>query len=163
MATAAQDLQHYQLPSRIRATKTPENAFSCRIALADRIACLDSIRVVEDDTNTLPCRVEVYLQAPSNSIRRQHDALSLCSIGRDGIRIYGLRQWDRHQVLRGGWGKLERDHVLIFLPRDSDELEVCWDVLQRAYQNLSSISAMSPLVRKTVHWDLPRFSRTALQ
>ena len=163
MATQAQDLNHYHLPARIRAEKASDDAFACRLSLADRISSLANIHTVEDITDTLPCRVDVYLQAPSTSIRRQHDAQLLCTIGRDGVHVYGLREWDRHQVLRGGWGRLERDHVLILLPRDSEELEVCWGMLQRAHQYLSSVSAAGPLVRKTHTWDLPRFSRTALQ
>ncbi|MDH3265374.1 MAG: hypothetical protein OEM25_00280 [Gammaproteobacteria bacterium] len=163
MAVAAQDLKHYHLPSRIRAGKAPATDFACRLALADRIAGLPGIQTVEEVTDTLPCRVDVYLQAPSISIRRQHDAKLLCSIARDGIHVYGLHEWDRHQVLRGGWGKLNRDHVQIFMPRDHEELEVCWAVLQRAYQCLLHVSAMGPLLRRTLSWELPRFSRTALQ
>jgi hypothetical protein len=163
MAMAAQDLRHYHLPSRIRAKKASADEFVCRLALAERIAGLPGIETVEELTDTLPCRVNVYLQAPSNSNRRQHDAQLLCTIGRDGIEVYGLRESDRHQVLRGGWGRLERDHVLIFMPRDHEELDVCWAVLQCAHQCLLSISAMGPLVRKALSWELPRFSRTALQ
>jgi len=163
MATPAQDLKHYHLPRRIRAERASDNGFACRLSLADRIASLPNIHSVEDSTDTLPCRVNVYLQAPSASIRRQHDAHLLCTIGRDGVHVHGLREWDRHQVLRGGWGRLERDHVLFFLPRDSEELEVCWGMLQRAYQYLSTVSAAGPLVRRTDPSDLPRFSRTALQ
>ena len=163
MATPAQDLKHYHLPRRIRAERASDNGFACRLSLADRIASLPNIHSVENATDTLPGRVDVYLQAPSRSIRRQHDAHLLCTIGRDGVQVYGLREWDRHQVLRGGWGRLERDHVLIFLPRNSEELEVCWGMLQRAYQYLSTVSAAAPLVRKTYPWDLPSFSRTTLQ
>lgn len=163
MAMAAQDLKHYHLPSRIRARKASTDGFACRLALAERIAALPGIQTVEEATGTLPCRVDVYLQAPSTSIRRQHDAQLLCTIGRDGIEVHGLREWHRHQVLRGGWGKLGRDHVLIFMPRDDEELDVCWAVLQCAHQCLLDISAMGPLVRKALSWELPRFSRTALQ
>ena len=163
MATTAQDLEHYQLPARIRAKKEPDDSLACRLSLADRIAGLANIHSVENVTDTLPCRVDIYLQVPSVSIRRQHDAYLLCTIGRDGVHLHGLSEWDRHQVLRGGWGRLEHDHVLIFLPRNNEELEVCWEMLQRAYQNLSSVSATGPLVRKSHPWDLPRFSRTALQ
>jgi len=163
MATPAYEMEHYHLPARIRANKATADDLGCRLGLADRIAGLPGISTVEELGDTLPCRVRVYFQAPSVSIRRQHPALPLCTIGRDGIVIHGLSEWDRHQVLRGGWGRLEQDHVLIFLPRDDEELEVCWAVLQRAYGCLSKVSAVLPMVRTVSPWDLPRVSRTTLQ
>ena len=161
MATAAPELKHYHLPARIRAKKVHDDSFSCRLALADRMADLAGIQVVEDGDDVLPNRVNVYLQAPSTSQRREHAAWLLCKIGADGIEIYGLEQWDRHQVLRGGWGRLRQGHVCMYPPRDDLELEVCWGVIQRAYRFLSDVSARAPLARKFASWAQPRFSRTA--
>jgi hypothetical protein len=163
MATPARDLEHYHLPARIRTGKVSADSFSCRLALADRIADLPGIDVVEESRDTLPWRVKVYLRAPSTSDRRQHQALPFCTISRDSIAIHGLSEWGRHQVLRGGWGKLRQDYVSMFLPRNTEELEVCWDVLQCAFSNLSTALAKTPLVRQASWLDLPRFSRTTLQ
>ena len=163
MAIPERELDHYHLPARIRAGRAPEDGFSCRLALADRIAGLPGVQTVEEGSGTLPCRVEVFLRATARSARREHEAFLLCTIGLDGIGIYGLNEWDRHQVLRGGWGKLHRDHVHMYLPRNYEELEVCWSILQRAYRYLSDVSAQGRPARKALPWDLPRFSRTALQ
>ncbi|MDH3373268.1 MAG: hypothetical protein OER22_04150 [Gammaproteobacteria bacterium] len=163
MAILAQGVKRYHLPARIRAKKVPENGFSCRLALADRIADLPGIHTVEKSSDTLPHGVDVYLQSPSRSLRKQRDPILLCSIGRDGVAVHGLSEWDKHQVLCGGWGKLERDHVLIFLPKDFEELEVCWGLLHRAYGSLSDASVHTPLARSATVGRLPRFSRMTHQ
>ena len=163
MARAAKELNHYRLPARIRARRAPADGFCSRLALAERIAGLPGIRTVEDGASPVPDRVDVYLQAPGTAVRRQQDDILLCTLGRDGIAIRGLNEWDRHQVLRGGWGTLVRDHVVMHLPRDFEELEVCWGVLQRAYRYLSDLAAQGRPACKTPSWNLPRFSRTSLQ
>ena len=163
MATAVRELNHYHLPARIRVKKAPEEGFSAQMALIGRIADLPGTHSVEAESAAIPHEVDVYVQASNTSVRRQHQAFLLCTIGRDGIAIRGLNEWDRHQVLRGGWGRLVRDHVVMHLPRNFEELEVCWGVLQRAYRYLSDLSAQGRPVRKTLPRDLPRFSRTSLQ
>jgi hypothetical protein len=163
MAAAAHEVKHYHLPARIRARKAHDDSFSCRLALADRIADLAGIQAVEDGDDVLPSRVTVYLRAPSASQRREHTALLLCRIGRDEIEIHGLDLGDRYRVLRAGWGRLRQDHVLMYPPRDQAELEVCWSVIQRAHRFLTEASARSPLARKPASVELPKFSRTALQ
>ena len=163
MATPAQGAKRFHLPARIRAKKVPENGFSCRLALADRIADLPGIYAEEKGSDTLPGRVDVYLQPFSYSMRKQPEPILLCSIGRDGVAVHGLSEWEKHQVLCGGWGTLERDHVLIFLPKDFEELEVCWGLLRRAYSSLSDASVQTPLARSAAAGRLPRFSRTTLQ
>ncbi len=163
MGTPAQGAKRYHLPARIRAEKVPENGFSCRLALADRIADLPGIHAEEKSGDTLPGRVDVYFQPFSYPVRKQQEPILLCSIGRDGVVVHGLSEWDKHQVLRGGWGTLERDHVLILLPRDFEELEVCWDLIHRAYSSLSDASVQASLVRSSAAGRLPRFSRTTLQ
>lgn len=163
MARAVRDLNHYHLPARIRVRKTPADGFCCRLALAERIAGLPGIQTLEDEPGPMPSQVHVYLQASGTSVRRSHEAILLCTLGRDGLAIRGLTEWDRHQVLRGGWGRLVRDHVVMHLPRDIEELEVCWGVLQRAYRYLSDLSAQGRPAGKTPPCSLPRFSRTSLQ
>jgi hypothetical protein len=163
MARPVRELNHYHLPARIRAGKVPADGFSFRLALAERIAGLAGILTVEEESDTLPRHVEVFLQPLDSPDPHQHSASLLCKIGCEGICIYGLGEWDRHQVLRGGWGKLVRDHVEMYLPRDSEELEVCWAVLQRAHQYLSAISVQGRAGRKALVRNLPRFSRTTLQ
>jgi hypothetical protein len=163
MATPVQETGRMHLPARIRLRTTPENGFSSRLALAHRIAELPDTQTVENGADTLPCCVEVYLRRQPESLRKQQAPLLLCSISSAGVVIRGLCNRDKHQVLSRGWGKLERDHVLIFLPRDEMELEVCWSILQRAYDSLSVASVRTPLMRTASTWDLPRFSRTPLQ
>jgi len=147
----------------MRANQATGDSLGCRLALADRIADLPGISTVEEPGDSIPYRVRVCFQAASVSIRREQPPLPLCTIGPDGIHLHALNEWDRHQVLRGGWGRLERDHVLLFLPRNDEELEVCWAMLQRAYGCLSAVSAVTPMVRVVSPWDLPRVSRTTLQ
>ena len=155
MARPLRELDHYHRPTRLKVKKVPADGFSCRLALADRIAHLPGVHTVEDQSHTLPCRADVFLRVPSRSIRRDYEAFLLCTIHRNGIGIYGLTEWHRHQVLLGGWGRLVQDHVLMHLPRDSEELEVCWGFLQRAYQYLSDLSAHGRAARKALPRDLP--------
>ena len=86
-----------------------------------------------------------------------------CSNGSDGIFVHGLTDWDRHQVGLRGWGRLKGHGVLLHLPRDSDELEVCWNLLRRAYESLRADLARLGPTRPVWPYDMPRFSRTALQ
>jgi hypothetical protein len=108
MATARHDLDRYYLPSRIKAKKVPAEGFRCRLALADRIADLPGVHTMENDADTLLSRVHVFFQAPNTSTRKTPSPVLLCTIGREGIVVYGLGEWDKHQVLAGGWGKLEK-------------------------------------------------------
>ena len=153
----------YRLPARIRVRNATQGDFSCRLALAERIAALPGVLTEEHAGDALPTRVNVYLQAAQLASRKQHQQQLLCSISRDGVALYGLDAWDKHQVLCAGWGSLDREHVLLFLPRDDQELEVCWEVIQRACQNLSTTltkPASAAFVSSTAR---PRFSRTTLQ
>ncbi len=156
MAIAAIKLDRYYLPSRIRTKNPSTDGGSCRLALADRIASLPGIRTQELGNDTLSCRVKVYLQEPTA-------APLLCTIDVSGIEVYGLTEWDRHQVLRSGWGRLQRDHVLLYPPRDVEELDMCCGILKRAHQHLSKISSNAPCARKSPLRELPKFSRTTLQ
>lgn len=163
MARAARELNHYRLPARIRVRKAPDEGFGWRPALGDRIAGISGIRLEADRSGAMPGQVDVYLQATAAHFQDRQTAFLLCTIGPDGIAIRGLNEWDRHQVLRGGWGRLVRDHVVMHPPRDFEELEVCWGVLQRAYRYMSDLSAEGRPAREPPPWNLPRFSRTSLQ
>ena len=154
---------HYRLPARIRLGKPSENELACRLMLADRIADFPGFKTEDDGSATLPCRVNVFLQVAAPSMHKDTNSELLCTISREGILMCGLSRGDKHQVLSAGWGKLVGENVNIYLPRDEQELEVCWDVLQRAYQELASTSAKPSAARNTSPWEMPRFSRTTLQ
>ena len=112
----------------------------------------------------LPVRIEMHLQIPAASLRERQPAPLFCSIHHDGIGVHGLTDRDRYQVLVRGWGRLARDSVFLYMPRDAGELEVCWEILQRAYRSLIQSSAQNSLMRRSAWSDnLQRFSRTTLQ
>ena len=164
MAVLARDISRSRLPARIRVKSAPDDSIASRLALADRIAQLPGIETVEDRWDSTLRSVDVFLRRQPVSLRKQWPPTRLCSISVKGISVYGLSDPDRHQVLSRGWGRLAQDGVLMFLPRDEAELDVCWDVLQRAYHSLIQASAQTAPVR-TIVWggNLPRFSRTTLQ
>jgi hypothetical protein len=162
MATAAHDLTRLTLPTRIRAKKAGPDGLSARLELADRIAALPGVST-EDHDATVPRSVDVFLRARGESSRKQWPEVLLCTINSDGIWIYGLDDGDRHQILLRRWGRLQASGVLLFLPRDDEELEVCWMILQRAYRRLDQFSTQARPGRAAWKGDLPRFSRTSLQ
>ena len=162
MAAVATEFPRFDLPSRIRRKGECPNDLSACVTLADRIADLPGT-VTEDHGSTLPCSIDVYLCVPGESVRKVKPDLLLCNIGKDGVRVYGLSAWDRHLVALRGWGHLKGQGVHLHLPRDNEELEICWSLLQRAYGLLADAAAAARPVRKVWHDGMPRFSRTALQ
>lgn len=132
--------------------------------MADRIADLPGIVTAESTTDTVPREVRIYLPTPIHrrSIRSHYGAL-LCAISSDGVVIHGLSRAQRHQVLSRGWGRLVSDAVLLFLPRNDAELEICWSLLRSAYDRLHDPSATHQGAVRVSIWDLPSFSRTTLQ
>jgi hypothetical protein len=168
MGIVAERPDRFRLPARIRASSAPQDEFSCRLALADRIAALPGIVTEDDPCDALPNRASVYLQLASpqfaNRTPRRHlQRTLLCTISCGGVELFGLDTWGKHQVLSGGWGSLQRDYVLLYLPRDEQELDVCWNILRRTYQNLSTPSARPALAHLASIPARPRFSRTTLQ
>jgi len=164
VATPVPELARITLPTRIRSKRAAADGLASRLALADRIAALPCIETAEDHQATLPRGVEVYLRAPCASLRRQHAPVLLCCIHPDGIVLFGLSDSERYQVMVRGWCRLSADRIHLFPPRDDDELEVCWDILQRAYRTLLDASATTAAARTRVRpADLPSFSRTTLQ
>ena len=163
MATAANDIPRFTLPTRIRLKKATAEDLAIRLQLAERIAGLPRTRIA-DQGGTLPCTVDVYLTAPAKGEHKRVPDLGLCTINGTGIRVRGLRDRDRHQVVMHGWGRLQHDgEVLLFMPRDADELDVCWKILTRAYSRLIEYSQTARPVRIAWRSNLPSFSRTTLQ
>lgn len=163
MVALLQENTQLQLPSRIRSKLAATDGGLARLALAERISELPGIRTVETGSQLLPSGVSVFLQDHSGSIRKQLPPRLLCNISRDGIRVHGLADRDRNQILSRGWGSLTQDSVLVYLPRDDMETEVCWSILQHAYNSLTTVSVRPPSVRRASVGALPRFSRTTLQ
>ncbi len=98
------------------------------------------------------------------SVRKQRPLLLLCRIGQTTITVYGLDNRDRYHLLSRGWGRLGDSCVELLLPRDDEELEICWRVVKFAYDRLIDVAANAAPVRTTVSAaTLPKFSRTSLQ
>lgn len=155
MATPASKLARFQLPIRIRSKREPDDRMTPSLTLAERIAGIPGIEVTAPAPNGTPAEFSIYL----NSGSRQ---MLLCSLLDSGISVHGLDNWDRHQVVSRGWGRLVQNRVMLFLPRDDDELDVCWDILKRAKTRLADPST-TPARNQLSSWDLPSYSRTTLQ
>jgi hypothetical protein len=164
MATSALQLPRFQLPARIRAHKTGSEVLPARQALLDRVAKLPGIETTECTDDTLRLQIVIYLHgATARRTIRNPRPFMLCNLSDDGIAIYGLDNWAKHQVVMRGWGKLINDRVQLFLPRDDDELEICWSILRLAYDLLFDAPASRPATGNRSSWDMPQFSRTTLQ
>lgn len=164
MATTARNVCRFSLPARIRTGKAYSNEFATKLALIDRIADLRGIETVEHNGDAVPSHVDVYLARHSTvPDRKKLSPPLLCSLNSKDLTIKGLDDWARHQVVSNGWGKLISKAVLVFLPRDDYELEVCWSIVQRAYDNQFDSSAPEPGTQLVSTWDWPKFSRTTLQ
>lgn len=163
MVTLRSEREGRPLPTRIRAKRGVGNGLAIRLALADRIAALPGIEAIDGNPGAVPHSVDVWLRPQSASIRRQPEPVRLCTISQDGVVIYGLGDMDRYRVLSRGWGRLRHHSVCVFLPRDDEELEVCWDIVECAYRSLQDASEVVVQPRLTAHRALPRFSRTTLQ
>ena len=163
MATPASELDTFRLPTRVRTRRASDEIFAARPALAARVASLPDVHAVEHDATTLSCRVDAYLHRPVPSGRHEVLTILLCRISQDGIAIHGLTNLDRNRVIASGWGRLHGDGVLVFLPRNGDELATCCEIIQRAYRYLRATTPGEPRLRTVSIGQLPRFSRTALQ
>lgn len=164
MATPAHQLPRFQLPARIRAHKTGSEELPAWQALVDRVTNLPGTETTERDNDTLTRQIVVYLHgAPARRTIRNPRPVLLCNLSDDGIAIYGLDNWAKHQVVMRGWGKLINDRVQLFLPRDDDELEICWRILRTAHDSLFDPATSIPATGNRSGWDMPQFSRTTLQ
>jgi hypothetical protein len=164
MAERTREPTPFQLPVRIRSRKASTDVPGLRAAVAERLAELPDLVMVEAADATVPRSVDIYLQVPTVSLSPLTPDTLLCRIHPDGIDVHGLSDRDRYRVLASGWGKLAREGVLLHMPRDVAELDVCSDILRHARNSLIQSSAQ-PSPMRTVAWagKLPRFSRTTLQ
>lgn len=162
MAISAIDQASLRLPLRIRSKLGPEPAYSARIMLAERIAELDFVQIVEDEFDALPSSVGVFLQRDFGPARKRNAAVLFCRINCSGIRVEGLSDTERHHVLSRCWGRLENRHIRLFMPRDDDEQEICWTILYRAYSSIINTPDFTPAMPRASVGELPEISRTSL-
>lgn len=164
MVTAPHTLRRFQLPSRIRAKATAAEALPSRLMLVDRISELPGVEAVECDGDILPRRINVYFRdATAGRTVRDPERRLLCRLSANGIAVFGLDDWAKHQVIMRGWGKLLHDRVLVFLPRDESELDICWSILRQAYDSVFNRSVQKIGNGYPGTHRLPSFSRTTLQ
>lgn len=161
MPPRAERRARLKLPTRIRSAVESSQGFAPRLSLADRIAGLQGVNVTEGDCDAGLYAVRVVLTAPMDAKLAPEKLTLFAEISRDGIVLHGLSGWDKHQVLSSGWGKLRKRHVVLYLPRDERELEVCWTILQRAYDCLLDLST-DPSRYNTYIADLPHFVRPSI-
>jgi hypothetical protein len=155
---------HFELPHRNRIANGDAREHEMRMALADKITDLGGIEMVKRRDESVPGQVDVYVKRGSAArLGANHDVKLFCSLNSKGIIIRGLDRWAKHQVISRGWGKLIPGDVLIFLPRDSRELDVIWKVFERAYDNIYDPSVKASGAHIVSTWDWPQFSRTTLQ
>lgn len=83
-----------------------------------------------------------------------------CELTAEHLAIRGLHERERYQVMARGWGRLSCEATLVALPRDEDELDVCWQLVQRAHARQGETTAAGPPFRLS---PLPSFSRTTHQ
>lgn len=151
----------FRLPARIRTSIRPLPDFRPRLSLVDRIADMPGVVATEDSGSTVPRCVRVFLRPEVTSAKDRAPDRLFCEISLDGILVHGLKSWDKHQVLSRGWGRSKKRNVLLHLPRDETELDVCWLILQRAYDFLIHAPAVLE-TRLSFREELSRFSRATL-
>lgn len=164
MAPHAPKPDRFQLPTRIRSKRDPDDRLSHGMTLAERFAAHPGIEIVAPggNANRVATDRETEQAQFAAYVTSGIGQTLLCSYQHTGIAVHGLNNRDRHQVVSRGWGRLLPDRVILFLPRDDSELDVCWDILQRATFRLAQPSVL-PARRSVSSWDLPSYSRTTLQ
>ncbi len=156
------DSDPFALPARIRNRLVPDEGFQARFELADRLAGLPLAETVANGNGALPGTSCVYLRMDNPATHRRLPALLFCRIDCTGISVEGLSDSERHRVLCRGWGKLESRRVKLFMPRDDEELDVCWSILYRAYCSIINSPHASATMPRAIFDDLPEVSRTCL-
>lgn len=156
------DDKRFCLPARIRSRLVPEPLPSAERTLAKRLAGLPCVQTTADEQQTHPCTLSIYLQRHDAGDDGQLASVLLCRIGSEGISVEGLSDYERHQVLSRGWGRLENRHVCLFPPRDDEELEICWSILCRAYDSILSPPVDMTTAPRASVAELPAVSRTSL-
>ena len=163
MVAVLRDEPHFDVPARACDAQLSPDSNPARLMLAARIADLPSIRTVDNDPESLPSSVTVFLEDNHGPARKRTPPVTLCVISRDGLSVHGLSLRDRRHLAAQGWGTVSHERVHIHLPRDEREVDVCWTILQHAHCSLLNISARSPGSRHAFYRELPRFSRTTHQ
>lgn len=162
MSMPAFEQNQFRLPTRIRTWLGPEMAYPARFELANRIAGLPHVQAADDTLDELPGTVAAFLQPNVGPTGNQRAAVLFCRINSAGISLEGLTDTERHQVLSRGWGQLEKRRVRLLLPRDEEELEICWSILHRAYRSIINSPACLRTATKAPVGELPEVSRTSL-
>lgn len=162
MVAVFRDEPHFAVPLRAHGQTVPHDSNQARLELAGRIAELPGIRTVDNSPESLPSSVTVFLDDDHAPARKRTPPRTLCVISRDGLSVHGLCLRDRQHLASQGWGTLVQERVHIYMPRDEDEVDVCWTILRHAHCSLLNISARAPGSRHAFDRDLPRFSRTTL-
>ena len=163
MASRVYDVNCLILPIRARIMQAPDGNILARLSLAARIAELPDVYVVDHEPDSDARRVDVYLGQREKTLRKQRRPTMFCIVGTDGIVVHGLADVDRHQVLSRRWGRLDGQGVMLYMPRDSEELEIVWQLIERAYAALVTAAVTGRPPRRALVYRLPRFSRTNLQ
>jgi hypothetical protein len=163
MVTVARELTRFRLPLRASARIAPADSLVTRLGLAERIAELPDIITLDCGTDTLPREVEVYVQHDAGRPQRKRRPPSMfCRITQAGLLLSGLDDWQRNEVLLRRWGRLTREGVFVYMPRDESELNICWTILEQALAQLRARALMSGGASGRSR-ELPSFSRTNLQ
>ena len=164
MSTSAHLLPRFTLPARIRAHKAAAEEREALQALIDRVTALAGVETTECDNDALTRRIAVYFRGARArpALRNPYSSL-FCYFDSDGIGVYGLDRWAKHQVVMRGWGRLIGARAQLYLPRDDEELEICWSILRLAYDSLFDATASRAATGRRSSWELPQFSRTTLQ
>ena len=152
----------FKLPTRVRFGPDLIDAFVPRIALAERISELPETIVRERGDDTLSRSVDVYIQGQVTRLGKVSPARLFCRINHESITVFGLDDWEKHQVLASGWGSLHQRNVILHMPRNETETDICWTILRQAYDALRT-SSVPPGMRLTPRRVWPSYSRTKLQ
>jgi hypothetical protein len=162
MVAVFRDEPHFAVPLRARVSGLSHDSNQARLELAGRIAELPGIHTVDNSPESLPSSVTVFLDGDHVPARKRTPPRTLCVISRDGLCVHGLSLRDRRHLASQGWGTLAQERVQIYMPRNEDEVDVCWTILRHAHCSLLNISARAPGSRHAFYRELPRFSRTTL-
>ncbi len=152
----------FKLPTRVRFGPDLIDAFVPRIALAERISELPEVTVRERGDDAVGGTVDVYIHSQVTRLGKVPPARLFCRIDHEAITVYGLDDWEKHQVLAGGWGNLHLRNVRLHMPRNETETDVCWTILRQAYDALRT-TPVAPGMCLAPRPVWPSYSRTKLQ
>lgn len=83
-----------------------------------------------------------------------------CRIDMGGISLPQLDPVDKTEIVVKGWAVRADDMTVVYLPRDSIEMEIAWQILLQAYQYLATRRPESGKRRKVMP-ELPKCASTA--